>query len=85
VATARVVREFTDKELYDSISKHAIGEWGDIGGEAWRANNLAVLNGTNILSSYRVGDAGKILWIITEAADEKGKRESTTFLLPEEY
>lgn len=39
---------------------------------------------SRLLSAYLLKDGTKI-WIITEAADDNGKREATTILLPEEY
>jgi hypothetical protein len=41
-------------------------------------------DGSRILSAYVLPTDVKI-WIITEAADEKGERAATTALLPEEY
>ena len=60
------------------ISRHRSGDWGSVPSEDAEENELSVVNGFRILSSYPVGD-GRI-WIITEA-----DRSSTTLLLPEEY
>lgn len=40
--------------------------------------------GSRLLSAY-TSAAGVKVWIITEAADDEGKRPATTVLLPEEY
>jgi hypothetical protein len=61
------------------LRRHAIGDWGDLGAEDWKANDEALTSGGRLLSAYVVR-AGEQLWIITEA-----DRSSTTILLPEEY
>ena len=53
-------------------------------GEDRQANDQALVNGGRILSVYRTLK-NKQLWIITEGADDEGKREATTILLPSEY
>ena len=60
------------------------GDWGDLDDEDRQANELALVDGSRLLSSYRLRDGTKI-WIITEAADERGRREATTTLLPSDY
>jgi hypothetical protein len=60
------------------IKRHMHEDWGDLSASDKEQNNLAVINGHRILSSYKT-DLGKI-WIITEA-----DRSSTTVLLPSEY
>lgn len=62
----------------DLLQRHQHGDWGNVPPEDAEENELSVINGFRILSSYPVGD-GRI-WIITEA-----DRSSTTLLLPEEY
>ncbi len=47
-------------------------------------NDQALIDGSRLLSAYRLKDGTK-LWCITEAVGENGSREATTFLLPEEY
>ena len=61
------------------LSRHAAGDWGEIGSEDSRANDEAVANGERLLSAYRT-KAGEKIWIITEA-----DRSATTILLPSEY
>lgn len=60
------------------IQRHQSGDWGNVPPEDAEENDLSVVNGNRILSSYTVGDDR--LWIITEA-----DRSSTTLLLPDEY
>jgi hypothetical protein len=62
------------------LARHQGGDWGEVPPEDSRENELSVLQGFRIVSSYQVGAEGKSLWIITEA-----DRSSTCILLPEEY
>jgi len=61
------------------LDRHAAGDWGDLGDEDKKENEISVTDGYRILSSYNLKDGTKI-WIITEA-----DRSSTTILLPSEY
>jgi hypothetical protein len=47
-------------------------------------NDSALIDGSRLLSAYTTR-GGEKLWIITEAADEDGRRASTCLLLPSEY
>ena len=60
------------------LTRHAAGDWGDVGAEDATENDLSLARGFRLLSSYRAGDAR--IWIITER-----DRSATTLLLPEEY
>lgn len=66
------------------LVQHAAGHWGEICIEDQEANNEALTTGARLLSAYRTANDTKI-WIITEAADEHGRRKATTILLPSEY
>lgn len=66
------------------LAQHATGDWGEVCPDDKRLNDEAVKDGSRILSAYRTAK-GERIWIITEAADETGKREATTILLPDEY
>ena len=66
------------------LERHLRGDWGDIGHEDWQLNDRALQDGSRILSAYKTLKGTKI-WIITEAADDDGKRAATTLLLPAEY
>jgi hypothetical protein len=63
---------------------HLHGDWGDLSVHDKSANDAALIDGTRILSAYRLLSGVK-LWIITEAVDDAGRRPATTILLPEEY
>ena len=68
----------------DFLSRHVSGDWGDLCDDDRRLNNLALTDGSRLLSAYKT-IRGERLWIITEAADDSGHRYSTTILRPEEY
>jgi hypothetical protein len=66
------------------LSRHARGDWGEVGKDDGQLNDQSLIDGSRILSAYRTLK-GKRLWVITEAADDNGHRLATTVLLPEEY
>jgi len=66
------------------LDRHVQGDWGQVNDDDKRANDQALVDGSRILSAYRTLKGVKI-WIITEAADDEGRRSSTTALLPSEY
>ena len=66
------------------LRRHASGDWGIVCDEDKQANDAALKTGARLLSAYFLSDETK-LWIITDAEGENGKRQATTFLLPEEY
>ena len=66
------------------LNRHAAGDWGDICDDDKRLNEEALHDGSRIMSVYSTSNGTKI-WIITDAADDTGSREVTTFLLPEDY
>lgn len=66
------------------VARHARGDWGDLGIEDARSNDRAVEEGSRVFSAYTTR-LGERLWVITEGADESGRRAATTVLLPDEY
>lgn len=70
---------------FDFLRRHIVGDWGeDLCSEDGMLNDEALNDGSRLLSAYRLRDGTK-LWCITEAVGDTGRRESTTFLLPDEY
>lgn len=61
------------------LTRHAQGDWGDLGEEDRRENDRSLIRGLRLLSAYALPDGTK-LWIITEA-----DHSATTLLLPDEY
>ena len=69
----------------DLIYRHGHGDWGDeLCEEDRQLNDEALVDGSRLLSAYKLKTDVKI-WVITEAADENGNRAATTILLPDEY
>ena len=63
----------------DFLSRHANGDWGEVGPLDAKENEFSLKEGLRLLSAYTTND-GERLWIITEA-----DRSATTMLLPSEY
>jgi hypothetical protein len=63
----------------DFLSRHVVGDWGELSEDDRKENQFSVENGFRILSGYKT-HAGERVWVITE-----GSRCHTTILLPEEY
>lgn len=76
--------EEADVDIIDLVERHIAKDWGDLSDDDKRLNDVALHDGSRILSAYILPTDVKIL-IITEAADENGDRAATTALLPEEY
>jgi hypothetical protein len=67
------------------LGAHLEGFWGgELDEEDRRLNDEALTDGSRLLSAYRTLRGIK-LWVITEAVDDDGRRNSTCLLLPEEY
>jgi len=81
VATPGALQALEDNNILslDLLSRHLIGDFGDVPEEDAAANRQALKDGSRLLSSYPLASGARV-WIITEA-----DRSSTTFLLPEEY
>ena len=70
---------------FEFLKRHLSGDWGEeLCPEDRLLNDQALVDGSRLLSAYRLKDGTKV-WCITEAVGENGRREATTFLLPEEY
>ena len=66
------------------LDKHLRGDWGEVCDEDKLLNDQALVDGSRLLSAYRTLKGTRV-WIITEAADDDGKRACSTLLLPSEY
>jgi hypothetical protein len=62
------------------LERHASGDWGELGEDDKRENELSLTEGFRILSAYTLPRTRVKIWVITEA-----DRSVTTLLLPEEY
>lgn len=72
------------QDLAEFLIRHVQGDWGEMSDGDKQLNEEALVDGSRIMSAYRTSKGTK-LWIITEAADDKGHRCATTALKPEEY
>ncbi|HFC08277.1 MAG TPA: hypothetical protein ENJ54_00240 [Chloroflexi bacterium] len=73
--------------VFRLLHRHVTGDWSEMDAEDQAANAAAVRTGARVFSAYKVRRSdGKVVkvWIITEAV-YRGRRASTTLLLPEEY
>lgn len=67
------------------LRRHLSGDWGVVSDEDAFVNDMALQDGSRVLSAYLLPDETTI-WIITDAEiDEEHNREATTILLPEDY
>jgi hypothetical protein len=76
--------EASGQSPMDFIGRHVVGDWGEVCAEDKLLNDQALVDGSRLLSAYRTVK-GEKLWIITEAADDNGRRAATTILRPDEY
>lgn len=80
------------------INRHLHGDWGDVCKEDAELNEMALRDGSRIMSVYRLVSPEKLkvtprskrselhtVWVITDAADGDEIRRCTTVLLPEDY
>jgi hypothetical protein len=77
--------EKSGQSLWEFLSRHLSGDWGIISASDKAANELAVRDGSRLLSSYLLKDGQTKVWCLTEAEDDHGIRAATTVLLPDEY
>lgn len=70
-------------DIFDLLTRHSKGDWGDLEDTDKMANDVALVDGGRLLSSYKFS-AGKV-WVLTEAKGDDGKRASTCVLLPSDY
>ena len=66
------------------LDKHVQGDWGEVCNGDKKLNDEALVDGGRLLSAYRTLRNERI-WVLTEAADDEGKRLATTICLPSEY
>lgn len=80
------------------INRHLHGDWGDVCKEDAELNEMALSDGSRVMSVYRLASPEKLkatprsrrselhtVWVITDAADDVGIRRCSTVLRPEDY
>ena len=95
---ALAILQATGRSAANLLARHMHGDWGDTCKDDAALNELAITDGSRIMSVYRLVDAEKLkatpskkradlptVWVITDGTNEAGKRECTTLLLPEDY
>lgn len=76
--TRRAAAELDRFQANDALTRHMIGDWGEVDEDDWGRNDEALTKGNRVVSSYLNREVRRFL-IITEA-----DRSATTILLPEE-
>lgn len=79
VITRTALSTLDPEDIPRSLTRHCLGDWGDVCPEDWAENELSLKEGFRLLSVYHDRN-GVQFWIITEA-----DRSATTILLPEDY
>jgi hypothetical protein len=85
VATPAALRFCEEKgiDLLALLTRHASGDWGEVDPSDRGANDRSLEDGSRLLSVYRF-PAGAV-WVLTEAEDDEGVRNSTCVMLPDDY
>jgi hypothetical protein len=78
VATQGALDALPVSAIHQALDRHSFGDWGEVSEEDRMANDLAISDGSRLISVYRCQDLP--FWVITEA-----DRSATTVLLPGEY
>jgi hypothetical protein len=76
---AMAALETSHQSAMEFLTRHARGDWGELGADDVAENELSLQHGFRLLSSYATA-TGQKLWVITEA-----DRALTTLFLPDEY
>ena len=79
VSTPGAINTLHPEDVVGALARHAFHDWGDLCPEDKALNDVAIQEGTRLLSAYTDRNGTKF-WIITEA-----DRSVTTVLLPDEY
>ena len=70
--------------VHEFVDRHLRLEQGELCDDDHRANQMSLMDGSRILSAFRLKTGVKV-WVLTEAVGDNGMRASTCLLLPEEY
>ena len=84
VITAAALDALPRPDIDMALRRHLDGDWGDVCEDDRKENELSLAQGLRLFSVYRASNGTKF-WVITEAVNDQGRRESTCVLLPSEY
>jgi hypothetical protein len=79
VSSANALNHLTYDDILSGLVRHITGDWGDVGKDDRKENELSLEKGFRLWSVYHT-EKGVRFFIITEA-----DRSATTVLLPEDY
>ena len=82
-ADAAEAIEGADESAYVLLTRHQNRDWGIIGPEDNRQNDVAVKDGSPLFSMYRLND-GTAIYVISDAESGTGARGRTFLMLPGE-
>ena len=77
--TAAVDKMLDPADISQALARHSQGDWGDVGKDDRKENELSLAEGYRLFSVYHDRHGVKF-WIITER-----DRSATTVLLPDDY
>ena len=70
-------------DMLGLVARHSQADWGEMSSDDLLANDVALVDGSRLFSSYTF-PAGKI-WVVSDATDDDGNRASTCVMLPADY
>lgn len=76
--------EQAGQNVWVFLTRHLAGDWGMIDAHDKAANDVALKDGSRLLSAYRL-KTNVTIWLVTEAEDDIGNRAVTTALMPDDY
>lgn len=76
--------EQAGQNVWVFLTRHLAGDWGMIDAYDKAANDVALKDGSRLLSAYRL-KTNVTIWLVTEAEDDIGNRAVTTALMPDDY
>ena len=79
VITPNALETITADDICHALDRHVCGDWGDVDENDRQANELALRDGSRLLSVYHAANGMKF-YVLTSA-----DRSLTTVLLPEDY
>jgi hypothetical protein len=79
IADLMMDNDFFRMFVHESLLRHTLGDWGDVGIDDKHQNEMALAEEERLFSVYQAKSLPKV-WVITEA-----DRSSTCVLFPNEY